>query len=134
MNVNVFEQASRQKFRFSTTRGNITTEDLWDLSLDDLDTVAKGINKLVKASEEESFVKKTSTGNKKAVTQLEVVKSIIATKLEEQENRKLATERKAKREKLLELIAQKEDTAMSKKSIASLKAELDKLDDGEEEE
>lgn len=133
MNVNVFEQASRQKFRFATTRGNITTEDLWDLSLEDLDTVAKNLNKLVKASEEESFIKKANTGNKKAATQLEVVKSIIATKLEDQERRKLAADRKIKRERLVELIAQKEDTAMSKKSIASLKAELDKLDDGEEE-
>lgn len=134
MNLNIFEQASRQKFRYATNRGNITTEDLWDLSLEDLDTAAKALNKQVKSSSEESFIKKTTTSNKKLELQLEVVKSIINTKLEEQENRKLAAERKQKREKLIELIAKKEDDSMSRKSIASLKAELDKLDDGEEEE
>lgn len=52
---------------------------------------------------------------------------------EEQESRKLAAERKAKREKLIELIGKKEDDKLSRSSIATLKAELDKLDDGEEE-
>lgn len=131
--MNIFEHASRQKYRYATTRGNVTTEDLWDLSLEDLDTVAKGLNKQVKASSEESFIKKQNTGNRKLSTQLEVVVSIINTKLAEEEKRKLAAERKVKRDKLLELISEKESSAMAKKSIASLRAELDKLDDGEEE-
>lgn len=134
MTLNIFEQASRQKFRFATTRGNISTEDLWDLSLEDLDTIAKNLNKLVKASTEESFIKKTNAGNKKATIQLEVVVSIINTKLEEQESRKLATERKAKRAQIIEIMSKKQDNALSRKSIAALQAELDKLDDGEEEE
>jgi hypothetical protein len=110
MNVNIFEQASRQKFRFESPRtaGRLTTEDLWELSLEDLDEVAKNLNKRVKASAEESFIKKVNTGNKKLETQLEVVKSIINTKLEDQEKRKLAADRKAKRTQLIELIAQKE--------------------------
>jgi hypothetical protein len=102
--------------------------------LEDLDTAAKALNKQVKSSSEESFIKKTTTGNKKLETQLEVVKSIINTKLEEQEKRKLAADRKAKRAQIIEIMAKKQDDALSRKSIASLQAELDKLDDGEEEE
>lgn len=125
---NIFEQASRKKLRYQTTRGMITTEDLWDLSLEDLDKVAKAINKQVKDSAEESFIKKRTVADKKAVLQLEVVKSVINTKLLEAEVREKKAEIKVKRDKMLELIAQKEESAMQKKSLTSLQAELDKLE------
>src|SRR5882757_9657814 len=132
MNINIFELATRQKLRFPSTRGQVGTEDLWDLSLKDLDTVAKGLSKQVKESSEESFIKKPSTGNKKVQLQLDVVVSIINTKLAEAEKAKTAAERKAKRNQLMELISKKQDDALSRKSITSLQAELDKLDDDEE--
>jgi len=132
MNINIFELATRQKLRFPSTRGQVGTEDLWDLSLEDLDTVAKGLSKQVKESSEESFIKKPSTGNKKVQLQLDVVVSIINTKLAEAEKAKTAAERKAKRNQLMELISKKQDDALSRKSITSLQAELDKLDDDEE--
>lgn len=126
---NIFEQASRGKLRFITNRGNLTTEDLWDLSLEQLDEIARGVNKVVKEASSESFIKKQTTGNKKLELVLAVVVSIINTKLEEEEKRKTAAERKVKRERLLELIAKKEDDATTRKSITSLKAELEKLED-----
>lgn len=130
---NIFELATRQKARFSTSKGNISVEDLWDLTLSQLDDAAKHVNKLLKDSSEESFVKKQTTGDKHLALLLEVLKSIISTKLAEEEKRRTAAERKAKRDKLLGLIEEKESSALSKKSITSLRAELDKLDDGEEE-
>lgn len=132
MEKNIFEQASKQKLRFASSRGQITTEDLWDLSLEDLDTIAKTLNKQVKESSEESFIKKQTTADRKATLKLEVVVSIINTKLEEQEKRKSAAERKEKRDKIIELIANKEKDALSKKSVTVLRAELDKLDVEEE--
>lgn len=128
---NIFEQASRLAFRYETTRGKLTTEDLWNLSLEDLDVVAQNLNKTVKATTEESFIKKPKAGNKRLETQLEVVKSIINTKLADEERRKLAADRKIKREKLIEALGRKEDDAISRKSITTLRAELDKLDDEE---
>lgn len=132
MNTNIFEAATKQKLRFPTERGQISTEDLWDLSLEGLDNVAKSLNKQVKESSEESFIRKQTVGDKKATLRLDVVVSIINTKLEEEEKRKTAAERRIKRNQLLELISKKEDDALSKKSVASLRAELDKLDDGDE--
>lgn len=129
---NIFEQATKQKLRFSSRRGSVTTEDLWDMSLEDLDEIAKALNKKVKESSEESFIKKQSTTDKKLSLQLEIMVSIINTKLAEQERRKSAAERKAKRDKILALIAEKQDGALAKKSITSLQAELDKLDIEEE--
>lgn len=135
METNVFELATRQKFRFATTKGGVGVEDLWDLSLEELDTIAKAINKAVKeSSSDESFIKKTTAGNRVLSLRLELVVSIINTKLAEAEKRKTAAERKVKRDNLMALIEQKETDAMGRKSIASLRAELDKLDDGSEEE
>ena len=47
--INIFEQASRAKLRFDSVKGQLVTEQLWDLPLQsktnfDLDTVAKGIS------------------------------------------------------------------------------------------
>lgn len=133
MNTDVFVAATRQKLRFPSNRGNVGVEDLWDLSLDELDTIAKGINKQAKDSTEESFVKKVTVADKKLTARLDIVVFIINTKLEEEEKRKTAAERRTKRNQLLELISQKENDAMSRKSIASLRAELDKVDEDLEE-
>lgn len=131
MNSNTFELATRQKVRFSTTRGNVGTEDLWDLSLEDLDVVAQGLYEQA-GSTKKSFIKKKDTTNRTAALKLDVVVFIINTKMEEEEKRRTAVERKAKRTQLMELIAKKQDDALSRKSIATLQAELDKLDDGDE--
>lgn len=129
---NIFELATRQKARYRTGRGLVSTEDLWDLSLGDLDTIAKSLNKELKESSEESFVKKQTTADKKLTLLFDVVKAIIVVKLDEEEKRKSAAERRVKRNQLLELISQKENDALTKKSIGSLRAELDKLDIDEE--
>jgi len=134
MNINIFEAATRQRLRFPGPNGNLNTEDLWDLSLEQLDTIAIGLNKKVKESSEESFIKKQRKGDKKAELQLAVVVSIIETKVADAERAKTAAERKEKRQRLMELISKKQDDALSRKSIASLEAELDKLDDEDEEE
>ena len=36
---NLFEMATRNKMRFSSTKGELSVEDLWDLSDKDLDVV-----------------------------------------------------------------------------------------------
>lgn len=131
MNANIFELATKQKLRFSTNRGQVGTEDLWDLSLEDLDSIAKTVNKQLKESSEESFIHKQNMGDKKLTLRLSVVVSIIDTKLEEEEKRKTAAEKKVKRNQLLELILAKENDALGRKSIAALRAEYEKLEEEE---
>ncbi len=125
---NIFEQASKYKLRFKTTKGQLTVEDLWDLSLEDLDDIAKVTNKKVKESSEESFIAKRTTTNKTAALQLAVLVSIIGTKLDEEEKRKLASEKRAKRQQILELIGRKQDEVLAGKTVEELNAELDALE------
>ena len=48
---NLFEQAARKKIRFSTPKGQLLAEDLWDLPLTQLDAVARGLYKLNQEAE-----------------------------------------------------------------------------------
>ena len=123
----MFEKASRLKLRFKTSVGLITVEDLWDLSLQQLDSLAKSLNKQVKEDAEESFITVKSKANTVLELSFEIVKHVIKVKLEEAEAKKNAAEKKAKKAQLMELISQKQNEALSAKSIEELKAELESL-------
>lgn len=128
----MFEKASRLKLRFMTPRGGVTTEDLWDLPLTSenglsLDSLARELHRELKTSEEESFVKPKTSANTTLTLKFEIVKRVIEVKLAEAEARLQATERKNKKEKLLGIIAEKEDAKLMKTSLADLKKMVDDL-------
>ncbi len=56
--MNIFENASKTKVRFETSKGEVSVEELWDLSLTSLDSIAKVISKELKEASEESFISK----------------------------------------------------------------------------
>ena len=55
MNTNMFEVATRNKFRFPF-KGLISVEDLWELSVDNLDSIFKSLNSEMKKTKEESLL------------------------------------------------------------------------------
>lgn len=130
----MFEQASRLKLRFNTVKGNITTEDLWDLPLSSargasLDSLAKALYKQVREGSEVSFV--SELGKDKAHTLLElkfdIVKHVIDVKLAERRATREAVAKKAQREKIMGIIADKEDTVLSGRSIEELRKMVEDL-------
>lgn len=129
----MFEQATRIKLRFETTRGMVSAEDLWDLPLTSrngvsLDDLAKQLNKKLKESEEESFVVKRSTVNAQLQLQFDIVKHVIDVRLQEKETSKKASDLKQKKEKLLALRAEKEDEnlkSLSTEDIDKMLADLE---------
>jgi hypothetical protein len=129
-NVNIFEAASRQKLRFPSVRGELTAEQLWDLPLTarndlSLDAVARAVNTELRASTTESFV--ATVRNAKAddyAVCLEIVKHIIAVRLEENANRTAAAARAAQREKIMSIMASKQDQVLEGKTLEELQAEL----------
>lgn len=123
----MFEKASRLKLRFNSKVGLINVEDLWDLTLPSLDSIAKDLNKQIKAEAEESFITVKSKANTTLELGFEIVKHVIKVKLEEADAKKLLAERKARKAQILEIISRKQDEALSNKSIEELTAELDQL-------
>lgn len=127
--MNNFEKATRLRLRFETSRGNLNVEDLWRLPLAELDKLAIALNKQLKESSEESFIKAKSKDNKLLELRFDIVKHIIETLLSEDEEKKKDADKRAKREQLLELIAKKKNQELEGKSLEELEAELTKLED-----
>ena len=131
---NLFLQATREKFRFESSKGDLSVEQLWDLPLTsrtgfDLDTVAKAVNADLKASNEESFV---NVNNNPAVSRLqaklEVVKAIIEVKLAQAEATKKRAEKAAERQRLMEVLHSKKDQELQGLSVEEIERRLSLLE------
>lgn len=132
---NIFEYATRNKLRFASTRGVLSVEQLWDVPLrsrDDfnLDNIAKAANKALKEVSEESFVeiKKTVEHTMRELS-LEIVKYVIDTKIAEEEAAKTRAAKRLEKEKLLDILAEKQDGKLSKLSEEELKKRIKALED-----
>ena len=125
---NIFEFASRNKVRFPF-KGMISVEDLWDLSLTNLDSIYKTLNKQVKQSEEESLLSTKASVDTELEVQIAIVKHIVSVKLAEKEAAEKSSAKKAQKQKIMSIIATKENEALQNSSIDDLKKMLDELGD-----
>lgn len=137
--MNIFELATRQKLRFASAKGDLTTEQLWDLPLQntsptrdvkvDLDTLARSINHELKAQAEESFVSTKANPLKAQLElKLEIVKHIIADKLAAAEKAKKASDNRAERERLMDVLKRKQDQELENLSPEEIQKRLAALD------
>lgn len=122
----MFEFALKNKVRFPY-KGMISVEDLYDLSVRELDSVFKTLNAQVKKSQEESLLATKTKEDETLSVQIEIVKYIFNTKLAEAEAAKQSRELKEKKQMLLGLIAEKENEELKSKSADELKAMLESL-------
>lgn len=119
-----FKQASKQKIRFSTNKGVLTTEQLWDLSLSDLDTLAVSLEEAYKNSKGKSYLEKRTVADKAIKLQFDVVLEVLQTKVAEADKAREAKETKEHNQKILELINEKQDENLKGKSIKELEKML----------
>ena len=131
--MNIFEQASRLKLRFTVGNGTIVTEDLWDIPLTNqrntwsLDGIAKSLHKALKEMDEVSFVETVRKGDTTLQLKFDIVKHIIDVRLAE--NAAAATERATaeRKQKLLEALARKQDANLEASSEEDIRAMIDAL-------
>lgn len=123
----MFESAVRGKYRFPF-KGQVTVEDLWDLSPKDLDSIFKTLNAQSKKANEESLLASKSATDVVLDTKIEIVRYIVGVKLAEAERAKAAKENREKKQRLAELIADKQDAELRGKSVAELQAMMAALD------
>lgn len=116
---NMFEYATRTKLRFTSIKGELSAEQLWDVPLrsrDDfnLNAIAKSANKALKEISEENFVetKKTAEHARREAA-LEVVKYVIDVRITEEKAAETRAERKQEKEKLLAILAEKQAGKLS---------------------
>lgn len=123
---NLFESATRSKMRFPF-KGMISVEDLWDLSLTNLDSVFKTLNAETKKSEEESLLNTKSKEDEEISNKIEIVKYIVSVKLDEKKKREDAKKNAEMRQRLLEIKAKRQDAALENMSDEDLDKALAEL-------
>lgn len=121
----IFEIASRKKYRYPY-KGMISTEDLWDLTPEQLDGVYKTLCQKKKAEGEDSLLAERIE-NADLRRKIDIVKYIFMTKCDEAEQRKADAKNAAKRKQIMEVLAQKQDEKLRNMSEADLQKMLDDL-------
>lgn len=119
----MFEFAVRNKLRFPY-KGMVSVEDLWDLSVTELDKVFKALNAQKKQSDEESLLTTKTKEDEILMVQIEIVKYIVHVKQAEKAAREKEAENKAKKQKIMAIIADKEDEALKTASVEDLQKML----------
>ena len=115
--MELFKLAAKEKYRFPF-RGNISVEDLFDLTTSQLDVVYKELKS------QDSLLKEVSTEDKELKNKIEIVKTIFEDKKTEAVQKEQVLAEKQRKERIKELIAQKKDQDLVDKSIEELEAML----------
>lgn len=122
----MFEFATRSKMRFPF-KGQISVEDLWDLRVEDLDTVFKTLNKQIKQTKEESLLATKTTEDTILDTKIAIVKYIFDVKVQEANARLIEKERKEQKQKIMSILATKQEQELQNKSVEELQKMLDEI-------
>ena len=125
--MELFEIATRNKYRFPF-KGWISTEDLWDLNVQNLDTVFKTLNKEFKTTGEESLLGIKTAEQNELSNKIEIVKHIVSVKLSDKAKAQAAREKAERRQQLLSVLAEKQKESVYAMSEAEIQAQLAALD------
>lgn len=128
----LFKIATKKKYRFNY-KGQATVEDLWDLSVEELDKIYKNLKSLQKNASEESLLQTVTKEDKELNNKIEIIKTIVTDKLAAKDRAVKAASQRAQNQRILEIMADKQDAALKEKSIEELQNMLitEDIDDEE---
>jgi len=115
-----FKKATQLKLRFLTDKGYLSTEQLWDLTIKDLDALAVKLEKAIEETLRKSFLLKNTQEDELPRIRFDIALDVLNTKLSEQEDINNRKAKKESNERIMTIIANKKDAALSDKTIAEL--------------
>ena len=123
----MYKKAARMKLRVATNRGNLSVEQLYDLSKEEIGQLAIAYRTKKPIDDEELAFLKQDTSAEETPEQLtfRILKDIYLTKQAEEDKAHRRAEVRQRNRKLLEVIARKQDEALESKSIEELEAMLE---------
>ena len=128
MNENtLFLTATREKYRYKY-KGTLTTEDLWDLSLQELDELYLSLKaKVVKEVHPESLMDTVKQADQDTLNAIEIVRFIFIRKSEESKAYARRIRKAGEAQRIMEIIKRKEEAVLEDTDIEALKARLSEL-------
>ena len=124
--TNTFEQASYLKLRFPY-RGNCTTEDLWDIPLEALDDLYGTLRRQAKTHTKDSLLRKKSDRDTVLELRVAVIKRIVEARVAEAKALKAQADNATRKQKLLRVLARKQDETLGEMSEKEIKKLIDEL-------
>jgi len=120
-----YKKATRLKLRFSTVYGEISVEKLWDLDVEELDTLAVELDEELDKEPRRSYIKTQSEKNSILTLKRDIVVDVLKTLLHEQEEARNKALREAKKQRIAELIEKKKEQELESLSLEELKRMLE---------
>lgn len=124
----MYKKASRCGLRIATPKGVLTVDQLWKTSMKDLAQVIKELHATIQetgGNSELSFLDESAVAvDPTLALAYEVVKDVYVTRKTELDSEKEATAAKKDNQRILEIIAKKEEESLAGKSVEELKAML----------
>lgn len=124
---NLFEMATRNKMRFPSTKGELSVEDLWDLSDKDLDVVYKNLKDQEVKSSEESLLDDANV-DPKLTAAIGIVKYIFTTKRKEKLEAKELIDKKRNQQLYIDALSRRKLKDIDNMSVEELEAKIAELD------
>lgn len=126
----LYKKAAQVKLRIQTCKGLLSVEDVWSLSLANLDSSIRSLAPLVKKYQTDNsdldFLSSNSNTKSEETSLLElsfeILKDVYLTKKEEADARAKAKETREFNQKIMGLIAEKQENSLKDKSIEELMA------------
>lgn len=123
----LFEMATRSKLRFLSTKGELSVEDLWDLSDKDLDVVYKNLKDQEVKSSEESLLDDANV-DPKLTAAIGIVKYIFTTKRNERLEAKELIDKKRNQQLYIDALSRRKLKDIDNMSVEELEAKIAELD------
>lgn len=120
----MYKEALQKKLRFKTNKGMITTEDLFDLSLQNLNTLAIMLDKKISEAPKKSFIEELPAEENDDELRFSIVKDVINIKLKVRKDNIDKAQADAQKNRILEILAKRNDEELEKKSTEELRAML----------
>ena len=125
MSVN-FEMASRKHYRYPYN-GMISTEDLWELNVSQLDFIFKKLKAQSRQAQEESLLTTKTQEDVDTENKIDIIRYIVEYKQNLQKEAEMAMKRKQQRARLEEFLYERENADLRNKTPEELRAMLDEL-------
>ena len=115
----MFEKGTRIKARFNF-KGTCSIEDLWDLSVRALDLIHKNLNIEIRGLKEVSLLEVKNKEEELLELKIAIVKHIVEVKLQEQKSREDAASRAEKKQRILGIMEEKQNSQLKELSLEEL--------------
>lgn len=127
--MSIYQKAARVKLRFQASKGNLTVEDLWDLSLKSLDAMAVEIDGRVKSGRKtflEADTKQTIAEGEDTL-RLAILVDVISTRQAETKAAREESARKNQMEFFENLLEQRRTQSLSELSEEEILKRIEEL-------